>query len=92
MDITLTRAIVDAALSGKLKDVEYVEDKTFHIWVPKAVPGVPSDVLTPRNTWADKSAYDLRARKLAQDFADHFEAAYGVKDIAPSVAAQCPGR
>jgi len=92
MDITLTRAIVDAALSGKLDDVEYVEDKTFHIWVPKEVPGVASNVLMPRNTWADKNAYDVRARKLAQDFADHFEAAYGDKDIAPNVAAQCPGR
>jgi len=92
MDINLTRAIVRAALSGQLKDVEYVEDKTFHILVPKHVPGVPSEVLFPKNTWADKDAYDARAKKLAQDFAEHFDKAYGNKNIDPEVAAQCPGK
>jgi len=92
MDIDLTRAIVNAALSGDLDDAEYVEDSTFHVMVPKAVPGVPSEVLFARNTWADKSAYDKRARRLAQDFSDHFDKAYGNKGIDPAVAAQCPGK
>jgi phosphoenolpyruvate carboxykinase (ATP) len=92
MDINLTREIVDAVLSGRLNDVEYVEDTTFHILVPKQCPGVPSDVLFPRNTWADKAAYDARAGKLASDFCAHFDKAYGDKHIDPGVAGQCPGK
>jgi len=92
MDINLTRKIVNAALSGQLEDVEYAEDTTFHILVPKRCPGVPSKVLFPRNTWADKEAYDARARKLASDFSAHFDKAYGDKNIAPDVVRQCPGK
>jgi phosphoenolpyruvate carboxykinase (ATP) len=92
MDINLTREIVDATLSGKLEDVEYVADTTFHILVPKQCPGVPSEVLIPRNTWADKEAYDVRAKKLAEDFRAHFDQAYGDKNIDPAVAEQCPGK
>lgn len=92
MDINLTRAIVDAALSGKLEDVEYVKDTTFHILIPKRCPGVPSEVLFPRNTWADKEAYDARAKKLASDFGAHFDKVYGDKNIDPAVASQCPGK
>jgi phosphoenolpyruvate carboxykinase (ATP) len=92
MDINLTREIVQAALTGQLKDVEYVEDTTFHIMVPKRCPGVPSEVLFPKNTWPDKAAYDTRARKLASDFCAHFDKAYGDKNIAPAVAMQCPGK
>ena len=92
MDITLTRAIVDAALSGKLDDAEFVEDKTFHVLVPVEIAGVDSNLLHPRNTWADKAAYDARAAKLASDFAAHFDKAYGDKGIDPKVAAQCPGK
>ena len=91
MDINLTREIVNAALTGQLQDVEYEQDETFHILVPKRCPGVPSEVLLPRNTWADKDDYDVRARKLAHDFCAHFDTAYGDKNIAPAVAGQCPG-
>ncbi|MEA3459395.1 MAG: phosphoenolpyruvate carboxykinase (ATP) [Chloroflexota bacterium] len=92
MDIDLTRRVVNAALSGQLGDVEFVEDTTFHILVPKRCPGVPSKVLFPENTWADKDAYEARARKLAHDFSAHFDRAYGDKNIDPAVAAQCPGK
>jgi phosphoenolpyruvate carboxykinase (ATP) len=92
MDINLTRDIVDAALSGKLEDVEFEEDTTFHILVPQQCPGVPSHVLVPRNTWEDKAAYDARAEKLAQDFRAHFDRAYGDKNIDPNVAKECPGK
>jgi phosphoenolpyruvate carboxykinase (ATP) len=91
MDINLTRAIVNAALSGHLEDIEYVEDATFHIMIPQSCPGVPSAVLFPRNTWQDKQAYDARAARLASDFSAHFDQAYGDKHIDPAVAAQCPG-
>ena len=92
MDINLTREIVNAALSGDLEDVEYVEDNTFHILVPKECPGVPSEVLIPRNTWADKDDYDVRALKLANDFCAHFDKAYGDKNIDQSVVVECPGK
>jgi phosphoenolpyruvate carboxykinase (ATP) len=92
MDINLTRAIVNAALSGQLEDVEHVEDRNFHISIPLRCPDVPRDVLFPRNTWDDKEAYDARARKLANDFGAHFDMAYSDKNIAPAVAAQCPGK
>ncbi|MFH1722025.1 MAG: phosphoenolpyruvate carboxykinase (ATP) [Candidatus Altiarchaeota archaeon] len=91
MDIMLTRAIVDACLSGKLEDVEYEEDPLFHILVPKSCPGVASDVLHPKNTWKDKQAYDKRAEKLAKDFCEHFQKAYGKKNIDVNVAQMCPG-
>jgi phosphoenolpyruvate carboxykinase (ATP) len=92
MDINLTREIVNATLSGHLEDVEYADDPTFHILIPQRCPGVPSEVLVPRNTWADKEAYDTRARKLAHDFSAHFDKAYGDKNIDPAVIRQCPGR
>jgi len=60
--------------------------------VPTHCPGVPDEVLWPRDTWRDKSAYDRRADTLAQDFARHFEETFSGKDIDPKVAAQCPGR
>jgi phosphoenolpyruvate carboxykinase (ATP) len=91
MDITLTRAMVRAALDGSLRDVEYVEDPIFHIAVPQTCPDVPVETLTPRRTWSDGAAYDARAAKLAGEFAAHFETAYGDKGIDPAVAAACPG-
>ena len=92
MDIHLTREIVDAALSGKLADGEYVEDPVFHIGIPKHCPGVPDEVLFPRNTWPDPEAYDVRAQKLANDFSAHFDKAYGNKGIDAAIVAQCPGK
>ncbi|NLE43486.1 MAG: phosphoenolpyruvate carboxykinase (ATP) [Chloroflexi bacterium] len=92
MDINLTREIVNAALTGQLDGVEYVLDRHFHLLVPTTCPGVPSDVLLPRNTWSDPEAYDARALKLASDFSAYFDKAYGDKNIDPAVAAQCPGK
>ena len=93
MDIRLTRAMVEAALNGSLKNVEYDTDPVFHLHIPTTCPGVTdASILNPRNTWTDKDAFDQRARKLAGEFAAHFEKAYGNKHIDPEVAAQCPGR
>jgi len=71
--------------------VAYEEDELFHVSIPRSCPGVPSEILRPGNTWADKSEYRARALKLAGEFAAHFDTAYGDKGIDPSVAAQCPG-
>ena len=68
-----TRAIIDAILGGELDDAEYVEDEIFGLAMPTAVPGVPSEVLNPRNTWADKDAYDAAAAKVAGMFVKNFE-------------------
>jgi len=92
MDITLTRAMVRAALAGSLRNVEYEEDPTFRVAIPRSCPGAPAEILNPRAVWADKAAYDQRASKLAAEFAAHFESAYGDKGIDPTVAAVCPGR
>jgi phosphoenolpyruvate carboxykinase (ATP) len=92
MDINLTRAIVDAALSGKLEDVEYDVDSLLHVAVPKSCPGVPSEVLSPINTWEDKAAYKERAQKLASDFSKAFDKNYGNKGLDAAIVAACPGK
>ncbi len=92
MDINITRAIVHAALSGDLENVEYDEDARFHVFVPCQCPGVPIEILQPRNTWDDKDAYERRASKLATEFSVHFDKAYGDKNINPAVVQQCPGK
>lgn len=91
-DITLTRRIVSAALSGDLAKVRYECDPIFKVGVPTSCPGVENaSILRPVNTWADAKAYDERARKLAAEFAASYKKAYGDKGIDPAVAAECPG-
>ena len=67
-----TRAMVRAALDGRLDDVPTRHDPVFGVAIPTAVPDVPSNVLDPRATWADPSRYDEQARKLAALFRDNF--------------------
>jgi len=86
MRIPHTRAMLNAALEGKLDDVEYVEDQVFGFEVPTAVPGVPSELLIPRNTWSDKGAFDREARKLAGMFAANFESYVDTVDNAVAQA------
>ncbi|MBN2018104.1 MAG: phosphoenolpyruvate carboxykinase (ATP) [Candidatus Cloacimonetes bacterium] len=92
MDINLTRKLVDAALSGVLEKVVYRENTLLHLYVPLECPGIQEEILNPRNTWADKDAYDVRARRLAQEFSAHYDKAYGDKNIDPKVRAECPGK
>ena len=73
VSLKYTRAMITAALNGKLEQVEYFTQPVFGLAVPKEVPGVPGDILNPRNTWKDKAAYDSQADKLAQQFNDNFE-------------------
>jgi len=72
--IAHTRAMVHAALDGTLAGVPTQEDPNFGLAVPESCPNVPTDVLNPRNTWEDKSAYDEQARKLAGMFVENFKA------------------
>ena len=72
MNINHTRNMVRAAIGGELADVRTVEDPIFRVAVPVSVPGVPDELLTPRETWADPVAYDAAARRLATMFHDNF--------------------
>ncbi len=93
MDITVTRDMVHAALSGELDGVPCIQDPVFKVLIPTACPGCEgAPVMNPRDTWGDKEAYDVRARKLASEFAAHFDKAYGNKNIDQAVCDQCPGR
>ena len=67
-----TRAMVAAALSGKLDRLSYRRDPVFGIEVPSTVPEVPTELLTPRSTWKDPAAYDEQAAKLAAMFRKSF--------------------
>ncbi len=72
MKIGYTRAMLHAALNGELNNVEFEADPFFNVAVPKSCPGVPDEVLNPRNTWSDKDAYDKKARHLSELFAKNF--------------------
>ena len=72
MNIAHTRNMVRAAINDELETVETVMDPIFRVAVPVSVPGVPDEVLVPRNTWADTAAYDSAARKIAGMFHDNF--------------------
>ncbi len=88
VNIQQTRDMVRAALDGRLADVPTVTDPVFGVEVPVRVPGVPTEVLTPRATWGDPDAYDAQARRLAHMFRDNFERF--ADRVSPSVAAAGP--
>jgi len=68
-----TRAMITAILNGGLEAVDYTKHVVFGLQMPKTCPNVPSEILNPRNTWRDKSAYDIKANKLADAFNKNFE-------------------
>jgi len=73
MDINLTRALLNAALSGELAKAPLQEDPIFGLLIPEFCEGVDSNVLHPANTWQDKAAYEIKARELAKAFRDNFK-------------------
>lgn len=73
MKIKYTRAMLNAALEGKLDNVETTPDPIFGLHIPNEVPDVPKEVLNPRSTWEDKDKYDETAKKLAKMFHDNFK-------------------
>ncbi|MBD5633214.1 MAG: phosphoenolpyruvate carboxykinase [Candidatus Eremiobacteraeota bacterium] len=87
MSIAHTRAMVNAALDGSLNDATFKTERFFGLSIPTSLNDVPSDVLDPRNAWADTAAYDAQAKKLAGLFFENFkkfeaQASDGVKAIA----------
>lgn len=73
MELKHTRKMLDEAIAGNLNDVEYVTESFFGLQIPKQVPGVPSDVLIPRETWKNREDYDAKATKLASMFKSNFK-------------------
>jgi len=81
MSIKHTRALLSAALDGSLANATFATDPFFGLAVPQNVPGVPTEVLNPRESWADKAAYDKTAQHLVSLFEKNFETfASGVSD------------
>jgi phosphoenolpyruvate carboxykinase (ATP) len=73
MKLAYTRAMITAALEGQLDNVEYINHPVFGMAMPKTCPGVPVELLNPRDTWSDKQAYDEMAGQLASWFNQNFE-------------------
>ena len=73
MKLGYTRAMITAALEGKLENAQFESHPIFGMLMPKECPNVPGDILNPRNTWSDKDAYDTTARHLAQQFIKNFD-------------------
>jgi phosphoenolpyruvate carboxykinase (ATP) len=88
MKISHTRAMVTAILDGRLRDVPTVTDPTFGLHIPTTCPGVPAEELNARGTWADKAAYDQKARELAAKFVANFQ--QFADKVSPEVLASGP--
>ncbi|MGC2637721.1 MAG: phosphoenolpyruvate carboxykinase (ATP) [Acidobacteriaceae bacterium] len=73
MSLKHTRAMVHAALDGRLARAEFATEPAFGLHIPTTCPGVPAELLNPRNVWADKAAYDAQARLLAAKFTENFK-------------------
>ena len=68
-----TRAMVAAAISGELDNVEYKLDDIFNVYIPQSCPNIPEEILNPVNTWNDKVAYEKTAKELAGKFNENFK-------------------
>ena len=91
MPIKVTRALLNAALDGSLKEAEFRTDPNFGFKVPVSVPGVDTNILDPRATWSNKADYDATAATLVDQFVDNFaqfadHVDEGVRQAAPKVA------
>ena len=71
--LSFTRSMVKAVLSGAMTDAPMKADPVFGISVTQSCPGVPAEILAPRQTWKDPAAYDQRARQLAGMFESNFK-------------------
>lgn len=90
MSLPHTRALITAALNGELDKVAFEAHPVFGVNIPTSCPGVPSEVLNPRNTWNSKENYDAKANELADAFNNNFrkfadKAEKEILDAAPKV-------
>ena len=72
ISLKFTRSMINSILSNELEHIEYTKHDVFGLNMPNSCPGVPSEILHPRNTWKDQSAYDKKANKLAIAFNKNF--------------------
>jgi phosphoenolpyruvate carboxykinase (ATP) len=86
MSLRITRALVNAALDGRLDKVEFATEPAFGLSIPLSCPDVPAEILNPRNSWADKEAYD----RTAADLAARFEANFQKFDASEAIRAAGP--
>ena len=86
MSLKITRALVNAALDGRLDKVEFATEPAFGLSIPVSCPDVPAEILNPRNAWADKEAYD----RTAADLAARFEANFQKFDASEAIRAAGP--
>lgn len=73
IQLKYTRAMIQAALNGKLEQVNFDKHPVFGVLMPCNCEGVPKELLNPKNTWADKCAYDEQVKKLAELFRNNFK-------------------
>lgn len=90
--LSYTRAMITAAMQGELDNVEYQVQPVFELAIPKSCPNVPSEILNPKDTWADKASFDETANSLASKFVKNFEqyeaqSNEAIKSAAPKVMA-----
>lgn len=93
MKLRYTRAMITAAMEGKLNGVNFETHEVFGLAMPTECPEVPTELLNPKNTWKDKAAYDAKANELADKFVKNFEkfkefANQEILDAAPKVLAK----
>jgi phosphoenolpyruvate carboxykinase (ATP) len=72
ISLKYTRAMITSILNGKLDKADFITHKVFGLNMPTSCPNVPSEILSPKNTWADKNAYDAKANELANTFNKNF--------------------
>jgi phosphoenolpyruvate carboxykinase (ATP) len=73
MKLSFTRAMITAAMNGELDNVEFKTQPIFELSIPTSCPGVPSEILNPKETWSDKAKFDETANSLAAKFVANFE-------------------
>jgi phosphoenolpyruvate carboxykinase (ATP) len=88
ISLKYTRALIHAALEGHLDQVEYDQTRFFKLNIPKSCPNVPAEILNPRNSWADKNAFDEKATNLANQFIKNFEKY--ASGVTPEILAAAP--
>ncbi|WPV67345.1 phosphoenolpyruvate carboxykinase (ATP) [Chitinophaga sp. LS1] len=88
ISLKYTRAMVSAALSGQLDRIAYKDFPLFGFGIPEHCPGVPTEMLDPRNTWADKAAFDKQVADLANRFVQNFKKYAGQAD--PEILSASP--
>ena len=73
MKLRYTRAMITAALNGKIENSKFVKDPYFGVQIPVDIEGVPAEIMVPENVWKDKKEYEATAKDLASRFVNNFK-------------------